>query len=240
MHSKAYINKLRGTLMTRLEEKVDEMIDLHVRKSAGYAGKDNLDPWENFRTSTLFGVEPWRGALVRAGDKWTRLTNIVQNPENDQIGEGIESEGMDLAAYMVIISVLYAEDPNLPENRVHEFRLGGAAAQAQQEIQDGPQQPFAEDDGYVTDAAYIDAPTPQPVTVGWTPEQYARRHVQPVARKTPVPQPVTADTFCMHDGEEDASDCPNQPKPHNNDYFARSHAATRPTFHPSAGREPTG
>ena len=129
MHSEQYVRLLKTTLMQRVEEKVDEMIDLHVKKSAGYAGKDNLDPWQNFRTSTDFGVEPWRGAMVRLGDKFTRLSNIVQNGDNDQIGEGIESEGMDLAAYAVIISVLWSEDPGLPENRTDGFTLGGSRPQ---------------------------------------------------------------------------------------------------------------
>jgi hypothetical protein len=28
---------------------LDQMRDLHVNKSAGYAGADNPDPWSNFR-----------------------------------------------------------------------------------------------------------------------------------------------------------------------------------------------
>lgn len=99
---------------------LEKMKDLHVRKSAGYAGVTNPDPWKNFRTSTGFGVEPWRGTLIRMGDKWSRLQNLVQSADNEQVGESIDDTAMDLAAYALIFLCLYHEDPGLPENRPYQ------------------------------------------------------------------------------------------------------------------------
>ena len=98
---------------------LDELKQLHVDKSAGYAGAQNVDPWANFRTATDWGVEPWRGALVRFGDKYTRLKNILSNPENERFGESIHDQAMDMAAYAIIFLCLYEEDPGLPQNQLY-------------------------------------------------------------------------------------------------------------------------
>lgn len=99
---------------------LDELKQLHVDKSAGYAGAQNVDPWANFRTATDWGVEPWRGALVRFGDKYTRLKNILSNPDNERFGESVHDQAMDMAAYAIIFLCLYEEDPGLPENRMYQ------------------------------------------------------------------------------------------------------------------------
>ena len=37
-------------------ELLEQMKDLHIKKNAGYSGKDNPDPWANFRMAEQFGV----------------------------------------------------------------------------------------------------------------------------------------------------------------------------------------
>lgn len=92
---------------------LDEMQKLHEAKSAGYSGKDNPDPWANFRLSRQFGISPSDGALVRMSDKWQRLTSLLKNPENDMVGESIKDTLMDLSAYALIVICLMEEESKL-------------------------------------------------------------------------------------------------------------------------------
>ena len=87
---------------------LDEMKELHVKKNKGYSG-DSEDRWANFRLSEQFGVPAYLGALVRMSDKWIRITNLIKNPDFDQVGESITDTLMDLAAYCLIVICLLRE-----------------------------------------------------------------------------------------------------------------------------------
>jgi len=87
---------------------LEQMKDLHIRKNAGYAG-DNPDPWANFRMSEMLGTPAHIGCLIRLSDKWIRVTNLIKNPDNDQVGENIKDTLFDLAAYALITVCLYEE-----------------------------------------------------------------------------------------------------------------------------------
>jgi len=88
---------------------LDELRDLHTAKSAGYAGADNPDTWANFRMSTMFGVSPLLGCLVRLSDKYIRICNLVKDARNDQCGETIVDTLKDLASYALIAICLFEE-----------------------------------------------------------------------------------------------------------------------------------
>ena len=83
------------------------MKTLHMSKTAGYGTEQ--DAWANFRTSQDWGVPAYIGCLVRMGDKYTRLTNLIKNPQNDQVGESITDTAQDLASYALIFICLYNE-----------------------------------------------------------------------------------------------------------------------------------
>lgn len=91
---------------------LDEMKDLHVRKSAGYAGADNPDTFANFRYAELFGVSAFKGCLIRLSDKYIRVANLVKNPANEQCNENIKDTLEDLAAYALIGICLLEEQEN--------------------------------------------------------------------------------------------------------------------------------
>lgn len=94
----------------RYIELLNEMKDLHIRKNAGYAG-DSLDRWANFRVSESFGVPAFLGVMVRMSDKWIRITNLVNNPNNEKVGESIKDTLMDLASYALIaIAIMEEQD----------------------------------------------------------------------------------------------------------------------------------
>lgn len=97
--------------MPSLEYKaeLDSAWDLHVRKNAGYAGADNPDPWANFRMCEAFGITAFQGCMVRMSDKYIRVTNLMRNAANDQVGESLIDTLRDLAAYALIGVVLLQE-----------------------------------------------------------------------------------------------------------------------------------
>ena len=77
-----------------------EMPALHLKKAAGYGQK--TDTWANFREAADLGVSPAKGVLVRMGDKWSRIKNLTRDPANEQLGEPLERELIDLASYAII------------------------------------------------------------------------------------------------------------------------------------------
>lgn len=91
-------------------ELLDKMKDLHIRKSAGYAGQDNPDAWANFRMSENFGVSAFLGCLIRITDKFIRIQNLVKNPKNDMVGESVRDTLFDLASYALISICLWDEE----------------------------------------------------------------------------------------------------------------------------------
>jgi hypothetical protein len=84
---------------------LEEMRDLHLRKAADY-GTDT-DPLANLRTSVEFGVEPWRAAVIRFGDKVSRLKTYCV--KGTLACEGVEDTLMDAAAYALLALVLFRE-----------------------------------------------------------------------------------------------------------------------------------
>lgn len=88
---------------------LEQMKGLHIRKNAGYAGKDAQDPWANFRMAEMFGVSAFRGCLVRMSDKFIRVSNLIRDPENEQVGENVRDTLFDLAAYALIAICLMEE-----------------------------------------------------------------------------------------------------------------------------------
>lgn len=88
---------------------LEQMKELHAKKNAGYAGIDNPDAWANFRMSESFGVSAFLGCLVRLSDKYIRITNLVKNPDNEQVGETIKDTLFDLASYALIAICLLEE-----------------------------------------------------------------------------------------------------------------------------------
>ena len=100
----------------RYLELLDQMKELHVKKNAGYSGKDNPDAWANFRMAESFGVSAFKGCLVRMSDKYIRVTNLVKNPLNEQVGENLKDTLFDLAAYALISICLLEEQEKNEKN----------------------------------------------------------------------------------------------------------------------------
>ena len=83
-----------------------EMEDLHRKKGSDYGVDDDI--FLNIRQSMDWGVQPWVGAMVRAGDKVVRLKAAASGSELKN--ESVEDSLMDLACYAIIGLILYREE----------------------------------------------------------------------------------------------------------------------------------
>jgi hypothetical protein len=89
----------------RFHKLLREIAKLHDKKQADYGrGKD---PFANIRASQEFGIEPWRGAVLRLNDKVHRLKSYCLNGK--LANEGVEDSMMDIAVYALIALVLFRE-----------------------------------------------------------------------------------------------------------------------------------
>lgn len=85
---------------------LDEMRELHIKKSADYGR--GQDPLANLRASTELGIPAWKGAIVRAMDKVLRIKSYCVNGKLEN--ESLEDSLKDLAAYALLALVLYREE----------------------------------------------------------------------------------------------------------------------------------
>jgi hypothetical protein len=82
-----------------------EALELHTKKSRDYGSGE--DPYANVRASEEFGVAAWKGGLLRANDKVTRLKQFSQKGE--LANESAEDSLIDLCVYFPIILMLYRQ-----------------------------------------------------------------------------------------------------------------------------------
>lgn len=117
-HARQIIEKLRLLCMSALDmvqsddydKLFESIVDLHIRKNAGYAGLYTKDPWANFRMAEWFHVSPFVGCLIRMSDKLIRIKNLSDHPEADQVQESITDALYDLAIYAVIAICLLEQE----------------------------------------------------------------------------------------------------------------------------------
>lgn len=88
---------------------LEEMKATHIKKSAGYAGKDNPDTFANFRKCERIGIPAWKGCVTRLMDKYERMVNVIGDKANEQIGETLKDTLIDQASYCLITICLLEE-----------------------------------------------------------------------------------------------------------------------------------
>jgi hypothetical protein len=94
-----------GGLRVPFAEILAELQALHDKKNQDYGRPE--DHYANVRASQGWGVAPWIGALIRAGDKITRLQTYAQR--GVLMNESVEDSLRDLAVYACIALALYRE-----------------------------------------------------------------------------------------------------------------------------------
>jgi hypothetical protein len=88
-----------------------KMAEIHSIKNKGYAGGNALG---NFMESERFGVEAWKGCLVRISDKVSRIYNLTKRMDDPEFQDAIKMEGLedtliDLANYSLLCMILLRE-----------------------------------------------------------------------------------------------------------------------------------
>ena len=101
----------------RFYEILDTIKDLHDAKKHDYG---NSDVFANFRLSELAGISPWKGSVVRMGDKYARISNYIKKGDFKFKEESIKDTLMDMAIYSLITIVLYEEE--MFNNHVQQFQ----------------------------------------------------------------------------------------------------------------------
>jgi hypothetical protein len=79
---------------------------MHVAKNRAYVGQTG-DPLANYiRAGATIGVQGWKAALMRMGEKMHRLSNVAINPDNAD-GETVEDTAFDIAVIALLFLDLY-------------------------------------------------------------------------------------------------------------------------------------
>ncbi len=89
----------------RFFELLDEMAKLHTSKGHDYSKSE--DPLSNLRGCEAFGVEAWKGVLIRMADKWSRIRELTNGKTAKH--ESLRDSLFDLSAYALLCLILLEE-----------------------------------------------------------------------------------------------------------------------------------
>lgn len=94
----------------RFHALIEEIKKLHDDKNSDYA--HDADPLSNFKRSQAFGVEPWRGVLVRMSDKYSRIEQLAggKRPKNESLRDTL----IDMSVYALLCVLLLDESQTKP------------------------------------------------------------------------------------------------------------------------------
>ena len=91
----------------RFNEILGVIKQLHDAKRHDYG---NDDIFANFRLSEMAGISPWKGSVIRMGDKYARISNFIKKGDFQFKEESIKDTLMDMAIYSLITIILYEEE----------------------------------------------------------------------------------------------------------------------------------
>ncbi len=101
---------MRGKEALELQKQImDRALEVVKAKRSDYSHGD--DPFRNFRKSRLFGVEPWRGVLIRLTDKMSRVESIMEKAGQRAVqDETLMDVFIDMVNYSCILAGLCMEE----------------------------------------------------------------------------------------------------------------------------------
>jgi len=95
----------------KVREFLDESYSHLLRKSPDY--EDHNHPFRTFRLSRDLHIDPWKGCLLRLGDKLSLLYTFVRDGTYSAHDEDIRETMMDIVVYSALTAVLYECDSGL-------------------------------------------------------------------------------------------------------------------------------
>ena len=102
----------------RFYELLNTIKNLHDAKKHDYGAKEDI--FANFRLSALTGISPWKGSVVRMGDKYSRICSFIKNGDFKFKQENIKDTLLDMAIYSLITIVLYEQE--MFETHMEQFK----------------------------------------------------------------------------------------------------------------------
>ena len=90
-----------GAFLKSIAKTYADGVDLVRRKNADYA--NSADPFKNFRSAGIAGVGVGRALLVRALDKISRISNLLDREQPTVMDEKIEDTLLDCINYLAIL-----------------------------------------------------------------------------------------------------------------------------------------
>lgn len=94
----------------RFKEITSELNELHDKKNSDY--NPTNDPLSNFKMCESFGIDAWKGILVRITDKIARLQSFANKGTYLVEDEKVEDTLKDLAVYSILCLIMYEERKN--------------------------------------------------------------------------------------------------------------------------------
>ena len=88
-----------------------ECKDIMRTKNSDYTGgKDATDPFANFKSSTVIGIHPVHGLLMRVLDKIQRIRSFVNDRELQVPDESVEDACNDIVNYAILAKAMLREE----------------------------------------------------------------------------------------------------------------------------------
>ena len=91
------------------EDFVSEMRTTLIKKNFDYTGASN-DPLFNFRKAEQMGIPGWKAALIRFGDKFSRMCTFAKMGELKVSDENFLDTVKDAANYLFLMQELFKEN----------------------------------------------------------------------------------------------------------------------------------
>jgi len=86
---------------------IQGMHDVYVAKDSDYSENDL--PMGNLRESSELGISPWKGVLLRIGDKKRRIGSFINKESYLVKDEAVEDTLIDMANYALLGAALFDE-----------------------------------------------------------------------------------------------------------------------------------
>ena len=85
--------------------------DIMRTKNSDYTGgRGSTDPFANFKSSTVIGVHPVHGLLMRVLDKIQRIRSFVNDKELQVPNESVEDACHDIINYAILAKGMLLEE----------------------------------------------------------------------------------------------------------------------------------
>jgi hypothetical protein len=97
----------KQVFLENIQETYRKGLELIKAKNADYAGDE--DPFKNFRSAVIAGVDPKTAILVRMLDKIARLGNLLGGRKN-KVDERLEDTLLDIINYSAILKALLDDE----------------------------------------------------------------------------------------------------------------------------------